>query len=898
MLPTYIFGERPEHPRLFARTMRALLQCEATALTTANAELLAAADGPVRLLRAGAWPRRAVIEPPPRSATGRPLCAVGAIVTGAPSLRAPWDAALSKCGGELSALSADRLPVVSSVVLEAAAARALAREIAVGARIEVALHRVVSSPQHRAVRLPALDVGDDPGLRVMLAVTSLQQGGAERVALELLRGLPLRGVTTELLALGRTARKELQVPPDVIARVCTKASREDRLAEIGQRALSFGADVLHAHLFSGGDLRALVASCVPIAATIHNARNGWQPGVTELSRAEIALLIACALSVEDELAAELVARNDGPRTRTIWNGVAAPEPATESAREKARRAFEVPAGALVIVAIANPRAQKRLELLPEIAQAAEAVLSRKVITLVAGSPGGDADSISAERALREAIAAHGAGERVRCLGAVSDVPTLLAAADVLVAPSAWEGLSLSQLEALAAGVAVVTTSVGGASEVAARAPGMHLVAVDASPAVYADAIARALAHGVRPSAPPDFLRAKMLDRHAELLRRVACTASKPAHAPDGGVYFVMNNVSTGGAQSSARRLALGLAEAGVRARFGVLQEREENPTPGLLSLRAAGIPVFVPPPDEDAAITVGRLLSDMDQEATRAVLFWNVMPQHQLLFADGCLDVPMICVSPGEMLFTSLAAYFEKPRAGLPYRDGRDLGRRLAACVVKYRAEEARAAAFFGTQVRVIPNGVPLMPRREQRARREGPLVLGTAARISPQKKLGELIDAVHIAHDRMPPYVLRIAGAPERGAHEHARQLRDRAEGLPIEWVGERAPVQPFLAELDLFVMISEPAGCPNASLEAMSAGLPMVATAVGGAIDQIVHGETGLLTPPANAAALADALIEATRDPERLLAWGRGGRDRAESLFDVDRMVRDYVALVREVS
>ncbi len=50
---------------------------------------------------------------------------------------------------------------------------------------------------------------------------------------------------------------------------------------------------------------------------------------------------------------------------------------------------------------------------------------------------------------------------------------------------------------------------------------------------------------------------------------------------------------------------------------------------------------------------------------------------------------------------------------------------------------------------------------------------------------------------------------------------------------------------------MISEPAGCPNASLEAISAGLPIVANAVGGAIDQVVHGETGLLAPPADAAA-----------------------------------------------
>ncbi len=243
--------------------MRALGR-DAVVLNAANMDLVAATEAPVRLLCAGAWPRCARVEPPPPSATGRPLCALGAIVSGAEPDCAAWNAALRACGGELSALGAERLPPVASAVLEAEAAHALVREMAGGASPTEALRRVVSSSRHRAVRLPALDVGDDPGLRVTLAVTSLQQGGAERVVIDLARGLPSRGVTTELIALGRTARTELFVPPDVRARVCTRASRADRLAE-------------------------------PIAVTIHNARSGWQAGVTALSRSEIALLIGCAI---------------------------------------------------------------------------------------------------------------------------------------------------------------------------------------------------------------------------------------------------------------------------------------------------------------------------------------------------------------------------------------------------------------------------------------------------------------------------------------------------------------------------------------------------------------------------------------------------------------------------
>ena len=99
-----------------------------------------------------------------------------------------------------------------------------------------------------------------------------------------------------------------------------------------------------------------------------------------------------------------------------------------------------------------------------------------------------------------------------------------------------------------------------------------------------------------------------------------------------------------------------------------------------------------------------------------------------------------------------------------------------------------------------------------------------------------------------------------------------------------------PFLAGLDLFAMISEPAGCPNASLEAMAAGLPVVATDFGGAAEQVIDGVTGRLVPPRDAAALAAALTDLAADPNRRRECGAAGRARAEALFDLRRMVADY--------
>src|SRR6185503_16529528 len=145
-------------------------------------------------------------------------------------------------------------------------------------------------------------------------------------------------------------------------------------------------------------------------------------------------------------------------------------------------------------------------------------------------------------------------------------------------------------------------------------------------------------------------------------------------------------------------------------------------------------------------------------------------------------------------------------------------------------------------------------------------------------------------AHARLPEYVVRIAGGPESGGDAYALGLKDQAAGLPVEWVGEVQDSREFLESLDAFVMISEPAGCPNASLEAMAAGLPVFATDHGGAGDQVVDGRTGRLTPRGHPAALADALVEGAADRERLRTWGAAGRDRIERRFSLARMADAY--------
>jgi glycosyltransferase involved in cell wall biosynthesis len=168
--------------------------------------------------------------------------------------------------------------------------------------------------------------------------------------------------------------------------------------------------------------------------------------------------------------------------------------------------------------------------------------------------------------------------------------------------------------------------------------------------------------------------------------------------------------------------------------------------------------------------------------------------------------------------------------------------------------------------------------------------IFGTAARIHPQKRLEELLRALRLAAPRLPPYVLRIAGTSEPGTDEYADQLRRSSSDLCVEWVGEVSDMAGFHRELDLFVMVSEPAGCPNASLEAMAAGLAVIATDVGGASEQVIDGQTGRLVPKGDAEAMAQALVELAWHPDMSLRMGQAGRERIRTHFSLERMAQAY--------
>jgi len=888
---TIVWREDDEPAWLAARTRRALAHARVEAVDvrgrTALVSALRACPGDAWLVRAGAWPAAPGQAPPPRSATGRALLGLGAVL-GESDEATSWRRA-----GDLER---GPLPAASSVWLEAPLAREAASLLDDG--LGSALDRLRAARRPRVVRAGALDVEHDPRLRVAEVVTSTQQGGAERIALDLAAALPRHGVATLLAVLGTPTRRAFTVPPGVA--VIAPDGRPGAGCRIGRLAAQLaerGVDVAHAHLLDADGLRALAAGGLPVVATLHNQRPGWTSGTSGLHAGDLPLLVACSRAVERDVAAAGV---DVP-CRTVWNGVDFARVGAfrrgDAAGWRAELGFAP--DDFVLLAVANPRPQKRLERLPPVLGALrerlrEADSRREARLVVAGAPSaGSAEAARAWDELGHAVERLGLGDHVRLVGSVADVGPLLRAADALVSASAHEGLSLAHLEALAADTPVVATDVGGAREVAERVPGVSLVPPDAAAPDFVPPLLALVGADGRPSLAREAARHFGLPRMARDYARLLRAAARSGPGRRDGLLLVANNFSTGGAQSSARRLLVELRRRGTTVRAAVLQEQPGHPTPGRRALEAAGVPVLaVPPPDHlDAAAAVERLLEWIEPDPPEAVVLWNVIAQHKLLLADTLFDVPVFDVSPGEMYFESLERCLATPPPGLPYATPADYGARLAGVIVKHAAEAPRARAL-GTRVHVIPNGVTVPdepPRRPAGDR----VVIGTLARLDPRKRVDRLLRALRLAAPRLPPHVLRIAGGPEPGAPHHAAELRRLADGLCVEFVGE-AESSAFLRELDLFALVAEPAGCPNASLEAMALGLPVVATDAGGMSEQVADGVCGRLVPREDEAALADALADLCGDGPMRARLGEAARARVRERFSLRAMTDAYARVL----
>jgi len=117
------------------------------------------------------------------------------------------------------------------------------------------------------------------------------------------------------------------------------------------------------------------------------------------------------------------------------------------------------------------------------------------------------------------------------------------------------------------------------------------------------------------------------------------------------------------------------------------------------------------------------------------------------------------------------------------------------------------------------------------------------------------------------------------------------------LHFLGGREDVADLISIFDVAVLASLSEGFSNVILEYMASSKPVVATKVGGNPEIVVHGETGLLVPPADSDALASAILSILEDKEVALRFGRAGRKRVEEKFSLDIMLRNYGNLFEQV-
>ena len=228
------------------------------------------------------------------------------------------------------------------------------------------------------------------------------------------------------------------------------------------------------------------------------------------------------------------------------------------------------------------------------------------------------------------------------------------------------------------------------------------------------------------------------------------------------------------------------------------------------------------------------------------------------------------------------------------YRWADRLVRPLTTTTICVSERELAAGLAAGTcaaeRAVVILNAVDVTGSpRSKPVDRKRPLIV-SVGRLKAPKDFPTLVRALgKLTPDSFEAVI--VGEGPDRGRLEE--EIEALGLGERVRLAGERRDVPELLAGADVFVLSSNSEGMPVSVLEAMAAGLPVVASRVGGVPEQVTDGETGLLVEPGDPDELAAALARLNHDPELRRRLGAAARARAERAFDLEPFRRAHVEL-----
>ena len=229
------------------------------------------------------------------------------------------------------------------------------------------------------------------------------------------------------------------------------------------------------------------------------------------------------------------------------------------------------------------------------------------------------------------------------------------------------------------------------------------------------------------------------------------------------------------------------------------------------------------------------------------------------------------------------------------------------AAAVAVSAEVAQSIRdAHGIESVAIPNGIPVtvyqaarsnrQPWRSENGFNQDDLLIVSVARLSPQKNHALLLRALASLTTKHDVQLVLAGDGPLKGALEREAEalgIRDR-----LHFLGVRNDIPDLLAASDVFALSSDAEGNPLSLMEAMAAGLPTVATAVGGVPELLTHESDGLVVPPGDADALAAALSRLVESPHLRHAMGSSAESKALAGFDILHTVRSHLALYERLA
>lgn len=368
------------------------------------------------------------------------------------------------------------------------------------------------------------------------------------------------------------------------------------------------------------------------------------------------------------------------------------------------------------------------------------------------------------------------------------------------------------------------------------------------------------------------------------------------------IVYVIGSLDLGGAERHLVQIAPALKTIGWTPTIYCLTHRGVQSS----ELERHGVTVIGPPVDTNSVAflrpfalmaSCAKLLAVLIRRRPRIVHFF--LP---LAYVIGAPLSILAATTPVRVMSRRSLNLYQRRYPWISWFE-RKLHRHMSCVLGNSRAviNDLLAEGAGLERTKLIYNGIDLTPFAQMSSAEKvasEPLVFIIVANLIPYKGHVDLIEALASITDALPKdWELWCIGRDD-GLRENLEQLATKKNvGHNIKFLGSQSDVHSFLKAADISVLCSHEEGFSNAILEAMAAGLPVVATDVGGNAEAIVHDETGLIVPPRDSVALGQALLKLALAADVRKVMGQRGRERVQQCFSLKECAQAYSSLYTDL-